>query len=154
MTDAPSITHHEIEIVYHEHSDDWHFTLRGRERTAKSLTAAKEAIDKPTPKKGKPFERFEAWYSGGFRHMDFKTVTVSSIVEPTASYRRWDRLRVKTDEGIQVVDGSTVYSKNAKNDAVIADILAINREIDKLDKDREKMIAKLVPVKIEPEGDS
>lgn len=150
MERAITATYREIEITYRELSDDWAFTLRDRERTAKSLAAAKEAIDRPPPKSSKPFKRFEAWCGDGWGNTEFATVTVTSVAEQL-SYHREDRLRIKATDGIRVVAASTVYPKNAKNDALVADVLAINQEIERLDKKRREVIGKMVPAKIEPE---
>ncbi len=143
------VIYQEIEINYQESSDDWHFTLRGRERTAKSLKAAKEAIDKPAPKKTKPFERFDVWYSGRYGFdPEFKTATVTSIV--VGRYGR-EECRVNCDGKIETVDASKVYTKSKKNDELVARILAINHEIAKMEKERDKLMKIMTPAKIEPE---
>jgi len=68
-------TYREIEITYQEQENNWLFELRGKERTAESLTAAKAAIDAPPPKEKDSFDKIEAWvYEGN----TFKRCTVTS----------------------------------------------------------------------------
>jgi hypothetical protein len=51
-----------IDIFYHEATDQWTFTLRGKDRRASTLTLAKAAIDTPPPADKKPFKRCKAFY--------------------------------------------------------------------------------------------
>lgn len=60
MSEVVKTTHRGIEISYNETKNTWHFTLRGRDRTAETLANAKAAIDKPDPSGKKPFERIKA----------------------------------------------------------------------------------------------
>lgn len=66
------ITYNDVVVTYNENDNDWNFELRGRHRTTKSLTSAKEAIDrapetsrdKVTPKRMDPIPVFTLGYNG------------------------------------------------------------------------------------------
>ena len=77
MGNAIKVVHNETEILYNEHTNVWEFVLRGRSRTAESLTKAREFIDKePAAKKEKLFEPFDALICH-YGH-DYRTVRVTS----------------------------------------------------------------------------
>ena len=72
-----------IEIEYLEDVNKWRFELRGRERKADSLKAAKEAIDKPDPKEKSSFQPIEGWVSADRwdSSSQWEKVKVTSIAE-------------------------------------------------------------------------
>ena len=78
---APTVTYGGIEIAYSEDRDQWTFELRGSQRWAKTLKAAKESIDKPAPVSKKPFARFTAFKKErfGYTTAAFDKVEVTSI---------------------------------------------------------------------------
>ena len=71
MANDMKVFHDGVEIEYRESDNQWFFELRGRERKADSLKAAKEAIDKPEPKPKKKFEPIAGWMTE--RNMERRT---------------------------------------------------------------------------------
>ncbi len=118
-----------IEINYVEGTDDWHFELRGRSRTAPSLARAKEAIDKePVQKRTQTFPRFEAYL---LSYQGFKTVTVTSIAEDRYNYNGasfW----VQGEGGRKKERDILLFPVNDHNTAIIEQIKATEAERDKL----------------------
>lgn len=146
-------TYHDIKIEYHEYTNDWRFTLRGRERIASSLKLAKEAIDKPVPKKAKPFVRFEAW-SSKYSRNDLKTCTVMSLVARESRCRSEQQVRIKDDEGQRETDITSVFPKNAVNDELVRQIEVLQDQIDDIGAKKDKLKENLVPMKeVEDEPD-
>ena len=83
MNKQPKTIYREVEIAYDENSNRWKFELYGRERTAATLTLAKQAIDAPPPKdKSKVFARFQAYKKARYGK-GIETVTVTSVAEST-----------------------------------------------------------------------
>lgn len=79
--EIPKTNYAGIEISYNERCDKWVFELRGKERSSGTLTLAKEAIDKPTPKdKSDSFTPIDAilYTFGGYR-----PCRVTSLAEVT-----------------------------------------------------------------------
>lgn len=97
-----TIEHKGIAVTYDERENKWKFELRGRKRSAESLQAAREAIEKPAPKDEKPFEPIKAWlwkYSD-----DVQLVTVTSIAEPSP-YSRVKQVWIKHESGNRSKEG-------------------------------------------------
>lgn len=143
-------TYREVEIEYREWENDWYFTLRGRERSASSLKLAKEAIDKPAPKKSKPFDHFEAWH---FRYSSEApaSVTVMSVVARENRWSNSQRLRVKGKEGQCEEDAATIFPKNAVNDELVRQIIGKLKEIEVIKESIASLKERLVPCVIEKE---
>jgi hypothetical protein len=137
---ALTVTYHDIEITYREWENDWSFVLRGRERTAPSLKEAKETIDRPAPKKGKPFQKFEAWHVD---HGTVETVTVLFIAGG-AHWRGGPQVRVrfsKQDE--RNVEAASVYPKTDHNDKLVSLVQELNDAIEKAEADIEEAIGRM-----------
>ncbi len=141
-------THSGIFIVYNENTNNWQFTLRGRDRSAPSLVAAKEAIDKPVPEKAKPFEKIAAWE---ITIGDTPSrVDITGIAE--GSYRR-DQLWV----WIKGTDGQRrkheasyrIYPSTPANDLLANGIIGRRKEIEKLEKECEKLRQQLTALTLE-----
>lgn len=139
-------TYHDIEITYDEIENKWKFTLRGRDRSADSLGAAKAAIDKQPTEKAKPFEKIPAWqihYNG-----PIDKVELTSIAE--RQYGR-DYVWIKDSAGKrskEVVERS-IYPQNPTNDAIIAEIIQKKDALKALSKKIECLKEQLKPLKLE-----
>lgn len=71
-----------ITIEYREESNRWFFEVNGRERSADSLTKAKESIDRPEREKPvKPFARTKAYLMHSYSGDAYQVVDVTSIAE-------------------------------------------------------------------------
>lgn len=116
------ITHNEVEITYLETPNEWEFQLRGRTRTAPTLTKAKEAIDKEPASSRKPFARFEAWMMGHYGDDQYRKVTVTSYagknhtgdewwVNKGSKISRWDHEREKVSGSDLIVISDSNLSK-------------------------------------------
>lgn len=137
------VVHSDITITYNEGEDKWQFTLRGRDRSAESLAKAKEYIDKPLPpEKAKPFEKIPGWF---FPYSDKpQKVEITGIAE--RRYRSeavWISISGKRQkENINY----HVYPSNSKNDTLIEEILAAQKEIEKLQKNVSESKRRLSPL--------
>lgn len=76
-----TVTYGDVEIEYFESDNQWTFVLRGRERTVPSLTAAKEAIDKPVAGKKPEFKRQSALMIDRYGSRLLKKVEITSLIE-------------------------------------------------------------------------
>lgn len=154
MAKEIAVVHNDIKITYNENTNKWKFELRGRERSENSLTDAKAAIDKPAPKKQKPFTRIKAW------HISYSTITpceVTSIAEPT---RRGDQQvwivmesanRFK-DKGERSKESACeIVPSNEKNDAAVKAILEKRAEAARINAIAEELEEKLPRLKINDE---
>lgn len=125
-----TIEHKGIAITYDERENKWKFELRGRKRSAESLQAAREAIDKPAPSDEKPFKPIKAWL---WKYSDeVQPVTVTSIAEP-ARYTRGVEVWIKTESGTR--------SKESV-DSIIQDCPEVTRlvaEFEALEDERTKL---------------
>lgn len=118
--------HSGIEIEYREQDNRWYFELRGRSRSADSLSKAKEAIDKePTPKRTQQFPKFTAYR---FNYAGIHRVTVTSVAEGT-SYRGSPSFWITNSEGGRSKEyASSLAPVNPHNDRLVNEIEALNKE--------------------------
>lgn len=148
MKDKPiQHTHRETVITYDEDRNVWTFTLRGRDRSAESLTKAREIIDKPEPKEKKPFEKIKAWYMT--YQSDPERVEITGIAE--SGWRGDGWVWIKTESGRRSKESTErkIYPSNTKNDALIGEIIAKRKSIAALDDECEKLTRKLESLKLE-----
>ena len=133
--------HNSIEISYNEEKDVWEFTLRGRSRSAQSLSKAKEAIDKEPPeKRTQTFPRFDA-YIFTYGHED-KIVSVTSIADDP--YRATTYFWISSkDKSRSKEPASNLFPVNEHNTGVVAEIRRVRKEIDGLEKQKAAWHAKL-----------
>ncbi len=145
-------THKTVVITYDEDANLWRFTLRGRDRSASSLTLAREAIDKPEPKKSKPFEKIKAWEC---RYGDMPSrVEVTGIAEGRGYAGEGDSFVWITDAQRRRRKESVklhIFPSNAKNDAIAEQITARRKEMAKLDDECAKLARTFEPLVIAPE---
>ena len=141
------LTHNGVEITYDEGRNLFCFELRSRARTADSLRAAKEAIDKPRPKEKKPFTRFKAWRSRPYS-MEWEPVEVTSIAE--ARYGSATEAWITDKKGSREKTGAySLFPCNEQNNELIASMLEVQKKIDTLTKEfaalKEKLKAYEIP---------
>jgi len=117
-------TYNDIVISYQEANNRWHFELRGRKRSAESLAAAKNAIDKePAAKRKQEFPRFHCYQ---FKYNDeVEIVTVTSVAED--GYRGLE-FWVSSKEGRAKVRANMLNPANESNGALVEEIKALTAE--------------------------
>jgi hypothetical protein len=157
--DAPKTTYKGVEVVYNVDDNNWLFTLRGRDKSSSTLRLAIEAIDAPPPKNKKPFTPFQAYYLQSEYDSDYEIVTVTSLAENSASYRGlevWVRhetsksgWRKKGDRS--KVDLDKLFAINPENDQKIVMLGDIEKEQEKLRKNRDAIAKSMVPTHIKKE---
>lgn len=140
-------TYHEIEIAYDESDDRWHFDLRGRKRSAETLSKAKEAIDKePAEKRKQVFPRFEAYKLSTWDNSEIVTVTGLGDEAWRGQPQFWivDKSGKRSKE-----HASSLFPVNEKNTAIVACIIDLKKQIVALEesksKQRERLQAAVVP---------
>ena len=144
-------THNGIEITYDENRNVWTFELRGRERSAVSLVAAKAAIDAPPPKEKKPFQRIEAWVLYQYGSAEPQRVTITSIAEGP-SWRTGHEVWITDNKKArQKVSASSVYPVGEHNDARVSEYIDLGLRIEQLQEEREKVHAKLTAYRVPSE---
>ena len=127
-----------ITIEYNERENKWVFELRGRERKTDSLSAAKEAIDKPEPIKKAPFTKIPA-YKYSYSDRSFTLVTITSV----ADFRGYSKTRpevwvVIPQAGRVKVYADELYAVTEGNNKLTSYILAYNASIQELE-DKRRM---------------
>lgn len=145
---ATTVTYEGIEVGYYASTNDWSFTLRGRTRTAPSLTAAKEAIDKPVAEKKIVFEPVAGYKKNNWSGEKFQPLTITSIIEDGAfcwvtnpgmkSYRSSGRSKESTEN---------IYLNNAKNNVLITEWNELQAEVAALEKQQDAIMKQLKTVK-------
>lgn len=120
-----------IEISYVEGSNDWHFELRGRSRSAESLAKAKEAIDKQPKEKRTEFPRFQCYKQKRYGDSGFDVVTVTSIADK--SYRG-EQFWISNGKERSKESMTLLYPVNPHNTALVERIKEKEREAAELDK--------------------
>lgn len=137
------------DIAYQERENNWIFELRGRERVAESLAAAKEAIDKPYSAKadGPQFERFPAWvkYDGTLRlctvtseaysryHSKMFWITLDPA-QPSTIKRRVS----SADKRRMQANHYDLFRRTPENDKLAAQRIDLDKEIERLHEERNK----------------
>jgi hypothetical protein len=137
MAEQITTTYDGIEITYNEIADTWHFELRGRDRSARTLAKAKEAIDKPDPKE-KTFKPVDVYYGGGYDGGRYVTARVTSVAD--APHGREEYLWcTKLPNGSRSKESSSRFFKiNEKNKLLVA---AIDQHYEQVKELREKIEA-------------
>lgn len=143
-------THHEIEIAYDESDDLWHFDLRGRKRSAPTLSKAREAIDKePAEKRKQVFSRFGAYL---FKYpCGYEIVTITGLAEEALG--RLLKFWVADKAGNRSKEyANSLFPVNDKNTAIVANIANLQKQIDDLEekknKQHERLQAAVVPTEL------
>ena len=141
-----------IEIVYDEGSNQWVFTLRGRERAASSLGSAKLIIDKPAPKDKKPFERVRVYLGARYgRFGEYKEGEVTSIAAPGPWQNSSKEVWTTVDGERTKRDARNCYPVNATNTRIVGLIRHAGQTVAKLQAEMERLVQLLEPLNIEKE---
>jgi hypothetical protein len=152
-TQQITIVYSDVEIRYDESSNRWNFELRGRERFADSLKAAKEAIDKPEPVKKKPFARISAfrtvrWPMRG--QSTFEKVEVTSVAAREGdgpSIQVW----VVTRGSSEKVAANSIYQDTPGNIALMETYVEREKEVERLQAEKTKIEKSLTRIEIPSE---
>ncbi len=135
----------DTEITYDEDRNVWTFALRGRDRSAAALLNAKAAIDKAaSEKKAKAFEPVRAIlveYGGVYT---FGTIT--SIAEP--GHRDEVEVWFSADGTRRKYQLSNLKADTSANRQLLAEVYALRREIESLQKKQDHKVSELEPVSI------
>lgn len=136
MAESVKITHNGVAIMYQEAENAWKFELRGCERSASSLTKAREAIDAPPPKDKKAFKRQKAFYcSYGSGPL---LVVVTSLAE--TSYRSQQVWLVKGGRrSRESLDSLRAFTPESER--IVAEYHSRATEIEKLRETNQKLLA-------------
>lgn len=141
-----TITYRDIVITYDERGDKWTFELDGRERFAKSLTLAKEAIDKPPPKSKKPFVKVKALYREYYSNMDFEKVEITSLAETSRGAGAW--YWISNDGKRNKVPHSSLYADTKANRDLVAKMIEKSEQIDQMEKEKKELASRMTNVVI------
>lgn len=135
-------TYKDIVIEYREKQNDWLFLLRGVERTASSLTLAKEAIDKPPSVKDKTFTRTPCWFESRWE-AGWVEVEVTSIVAPRPHELEPCDCWVVHDGNRSKETMRYLFPKNPHNDALMVKIMDLCAQIKALAEEKNKLTKQL-----------
>lgn len=138
-------TYQDVQIEYRENDNAWIFELGGRERVAKSLREAKNAID-TAPKPKKQAVRFQAYLISWDSKIEEVTVGAAS-----KNYRGQPQFWVSNDGQRSKEDAARLVKMNGANAPIIAEIQRLSGEINGLIEQRTAQIALLERVDIPTE---
>jgi hypothetical protein len=125
------LTYNEVVIRYDEKLDRWLFNLRGRDRSAASLVAAKHAID-ATARGESTFKRFEAWV-GNYYSDELKKVEVTSICERSSfGGRAILRVVFPGGKGRREVRADTIFPCSPDNIEIMRKISEVSAQLKPL----------------------
>ena len=142
-----TVMYQDIPIEYSEDRNQWVFTIRGRERWADSLKAAREAIDKPAPKDKKPFTPIVVWKDGGLRwsnNAGFVQIKITSLAESDYAGRPNVWLSDGKDRRKESI--ASLYADCPHNTTKIQQIHALRAEVAAIKKNIGELIEGLTPV--------
>lgn len=145
MTDV-SVVHCDVKIDYNERNDNWTFSLRGRERSAESLTKAKEAIDR-IPKEKNVFQRIPVFCFEGYSNTKFAKGKITSIAE--SRYTSTPEVWITVAGDRKKVYASNTFPITAQNSATISNLETMRAKINELEdaykEEKRKLIAYVIP---------
>lgn len=142
------IAYHNTTITYFEGDNLWKFTLRGRDRSAPSLAAAKEAVDKPVAEKAKPFEKIAAWEIT-YGDSPYR-VQVTGIAE--SSWRSNELLVwIKASDGHRRKQEAAfrIYPSVPANDLLANAMIEKYKQIASIKEEIDKLRTQLAPLTLE-----
>jgi hypothetical protein len=131
MSDTLKTTYRGIEIEYREGNDRWFFEIAGKEKSAESLTSAKQHINMGERQRKAPVEKFKA-YQVSHRSDLPEVVEVGAQTE-----RRYDRATyfwVTAEGKREKVNRSSLFKITEANDTTFAEIRRLDEEGKKIDK--------------------
>jgi hypothetical protein len=142
-----------IDIAYDEQDDKWTFTLRGVDRSAKTLANARKAIDAPIPVDKKPFTPVTVYNTTGYGR-PLEKITLTSVANK-GRYEYQNQLWMKDKNGDRRKVGiNGLYVVNEHNEKLHAEILAKYAEADKLRRQAEDLLKKMTPFKLPEETEN
>lgn len=143
MSEPIKTTHAGIEIEYDELENRWSFINKGRQRSAASLSEAKQAINK-LPKVKKPFEEFDAYLR---EYSSIANVRVIAVAEPSR-YRNRPSVWVRYEDGHRSKEQcQDIFVRNDFNTSIVKQIQAMRAEKEEIGNKIESLSEKLVPMK-------
>jgi len=142
-TEIIKYTHQDVEITYLESSNQWRFELGGKERTAPSLKAAKDAIDN-APKPKRAVTRFPAILVG-WAGDKLDKVTVGAF---SKDYRGKPQFWVSNDGTRSKENAEHLIKLNDANAPLIAEAREITHQINELKQQRAITIGAMERVDI------
>jgi hypothetical protein len=138
-----------VDITYHEGLDQWVFELGGRERSAKTLREARQAIES-APKQKKAATRFQA-YLVGFMGNSINEVTVGAASE---GYRGDPKFWVSNNGTRSKERAVQLMKVNEHNQRLVAEWQRLKDQIEQLIKERSQTVAAMeridIPVDDQP----
>ena len=137
-----TVTYGDVEIGYFESDNQWTFVLRGRERTVPSLTAAKEAIDKPVAEKKPEFKRQSAFMLDRWADDRLKKVEVTSLIEGGYYARVVDTKGNRSKE-----NSDDIFLDTEDNTAKFAKWNALKNEAARLEEEATAVLSSIVTAK-------
>lgn len=158
--DTPSITYRGVEITYNERNECWDYTLEGKECSSRSLTLTKDRIDHPPNPHKKKFEPIPAIYAPNDRFDEAKRVEITSYEEYTHSKGRYKaRIRghkTRMDYGAknEQVSADRLHAATPSNEAIVKQLIEIEKQRDRLEDAHHKLMKKLKPVSFPKEGNA
>lgn len=139
-----SETYREIEIVLLENENKWRFTANGRERTAPTLPAAREAIDKALKAETK-WEPVDAYFTSYNSSGPVRVTITSEAGGHHGNYRQFwisnNGKRSKESEGV-------LYAITPENDALFARIVELVKQQKALREQEKELLQQLRPIQI------
>lgn len=142
---CPKVIYEGIDISYVEASNRWRFELRGRERSAESLSKAKEVIDKPEPGEKKPFTRMKAFL---IRYDGIHLVEVTSIAENDGSRSLY--LWVMEGQTRRKESASSLCVDSSSNRGKLDEMKKLRKEIAEKEKAASAILASLDRITVQP----
>jgi len=150
-------TYRDVEVVYLIDENKWRFTVNGRERTAETLSKARESIDRSlsnvSQKKEQAWKPFEVWHRE--RYGDgFKKVLLTSVAEGRS---RWDKSAYAwiSNNGKRSKEPmSLLFSIDEHNNALVEKIVSLEAEGHRIDIEIGENVKQLQPVTISSEAQS
>lgn len=118
--ERPGAIYRDITVTYDESDDLWKFTLRGVDRSARTLANAKKAIDAPEPKNKRRFEECFAYYKRNYASELPEKVRVTGLAE---------RGRYASQQQVWIVE---VADKNSRRKVGVDDLIAASPKNVKL----------------------
>jgi hypothetical protein len=140
-----------IDIIYNESFDRWTFTVNNRDRSATTLTLAKESINISfKAKKSNIFTPVKAYYKVSYLD-DYEEVVVTSIAETQQEYDHlfvWIKKEKKGKVSKAKVSIDDLYIISPKNQDRIAVLKQLHKKRDSIIDQIDRLESAMVKLKI------
>ena len=150
--------YNDIDITYEESDNRWHFELRGRQRSAESLSKAKEYIDKPVnTKEEKPFQRVRVYTTGRYGGDEFKIGEVTSVAESSpysstkevwVAFESQSKSSFRRNKEREKCAANRCFPISEKNTALINQIKEVDKQIESLEEKNRGLRDGLTPLEV------